>query len=442
MSENIIIEKEGDLMRKFILFVSVIIFSLIFVNNKAYAQQLYPVYPPVITKLNFSNVNFVQENEYTYEYEVYYYSSTIFDDELTEDDYYLIISHYIPLRKGINRDTNSYELEEIQAYPEYEFTNFVLRVTLLKSFIIENGFDDLEPNPFFRDYSAFYVTYDTNIDYQNGYEDGLKDGYEEGYEEGYNDGYNDFNIADHFGDRNIAKDPDIIYSAVSDAWDPSIGIILINKGYGASKIVLDKPYIIVIIKKNIYDYVVVVFDDGFESYHYEATYLDMGEYDIYVFNFPDRVNSKYELTIRKENITTSEQLNQFLNDVKNNIYFSHASKLLNSSIASQVYHFGYLVGLEENVSESDAYRIGYDTGYNRGYTDGNEIGYERGYEDGYKQGFDYGKTTEYEHGYKDGYKQGSNDAFLNDVAKWFGPMVLIVLIAGAYVTARNRRSED
>lgn len=429
-------------MKKFILFVSVIIFSLIFANNKASAQQLYPEYPSVITKLNFSNVNFVQENEYTYEYEVYYYSSTIFDDELTEDDYYLIISHYIPLRKGIDRDTNSYELEDIQPYPEYEFTNFVLRVTLLKSFIIENGFDDFEPNPFFRDYSAFYVTYDTNIDYQDGFQDGYEEGYGEGYEEGYNDGYNDFNVADYFGDRNIAKDPDIIYSAVSDAWDPSIGIILINKGYGAPKIVLDKPYIIVIIKKNIYDYVVVAFDDGFESYHYEATYLDMGEYDIYVFNFPDRVNSKYELTIRKENITTSEQLNQFLNDVKNNIYFSHASKLLNSSIASQVYHFGYLVGLEENVSESDAYRIGYDTGYNRGYTDGNEIGYERGYEDGYKQGFDYGKTTEYEHGYKDGYKQGSNDAFLNDVAKWFGPMVLIVLIAGAYVTARNRRSED
>lgn len=437
MSENIIIEKEGDLMKKFILFILTIIFSLIFVN-KAYAEQLYPVYPSVITKLNFSNVNFVQENEYTYEYEVYYYSTTIFNDELTEDDYYLIISHYIPLRKGIDRDTNSYELEEVNPYPEYEYTNFVLRVTLLKSFIIENGFDDLEPNPFFRDYTALYVTYDTNIDYQDGYEAGFEDGYNIGYEEGCND----FDIADYFGDRNIAKDPYIDYGTASDAFEPSTAIIGINKGYGAPKILLDKQYIIIIIKKNIYDHVVVVFDDYSPIYHYEAIYHDIGDYDIYVFDFSDRVNSNYKLEIRKENVTTSEQLNKFLNDVKNNIYFSHTSKLLNSSMASQLYHFGYLVGLEENISESDAYRIGYDTGYNRGYTDGNEIGYERGYEDGYEQGFDYGKTTEYEHGYKDGYQQGSNDAFLNDLSKWFGPMVLIVLIAGAYVTARNRRSDD
>jgi len=429
-------------MKKVLLLFLSLFFSLLLVNNKVYAEQLYPVYPSVIMKLNFSNVNFVQENEYTYEYEVYYYSSTIFDDELTEDDYYLIISHYIPLRKGIDIDTNSYELEEVHPYPEYEFTNFVLRVTLLKSFIIENGFDDFEPNPFFRDYSALYVTYDTNIDYQDGFQDGYEQGFEDGYNTGYEDGYNDFNVADYFGDRNIAKDPYIDYGTASDAFEPTTAIVLINKGYGAPNILLDKPYLITIIKKNIYDHVVVIFDDYSPIYHYEATYHDIGDYDIYVFDFSDRINTKYKLEIRKQNVTTSEQLNQFLNDVKDNLYFSHARKLLNSSIASQLYHFGYLVGLEENISESDAYRIGYDTGYNRGYNVGHENGYDQGFEDGYEQGFDYGKTVEYEHGYKDGYQQGSNDAFLNDLSKWFGPMVLIVLIAGAYVTARNRRSDD
>src|SRR5690606_28518115 len=129
-------------------------------------------------------------------------------------------------------------------------------------------------------------------------------------------------------------------------------------------------------------------DDYSPIYHYEATYHDIGEHDIYVFDFSDRVNSKYELEIRKENVTTSEQLNEFLNDVKNNLYFSHASKLLNSSIATQFYYFGYLVGLEETLLDNEAYNIGYNTGYNRGYNDGKEDGYDYGYIDG----FDYGKT--------------------------------------------------
>lgn len=281
-----------------------------------------------------------------------------------------------------------------------------------------------------------------NAGKDDGYNDGYNEGYDNGYNAGYNDGYNDFNVADYFGTNNIAKAPDIDYGTASDPFEPSTAIILINKGYGAPNILLDKQYLIVIIKKNIYNHVVVLFDDYSPIYHYEAIYHDIGDHDIYVFDLSDRINSKYELEIRKENVTTSEQLNQFLNDVKDNLYFSHASKLLNSSIATQLYYFGYLIGLEETLLDNEAYNIGYETGYNRGYTDGNEAGYEQGFDDGYEQGFDYGKTTEYEHGYKDGYKQGSNDAFLNDVSKWFGPMVLIVLIAGAYVATKNRRSDD
>lgn len=426
-------------MKKVLLLFSTLILSLLLVNNKVFAEQLYPEYPSFIMKLNFSNVNFVQENEYTYEYEVYYYSSTIFNDELTEDDYYLIISHYIPLRKGIDRDTNSYELEEVQPYPELEFTNFVLRVTLFKSFIIENGFDDLEPNPFFRDYSALYVTYDNNIGYQEGYEDGYNDGYNEGYE----DGYNDFNVTDYFGDRNIAKATGIEYYLVSDAFEPSTSIVVYNAGHSGPNILLDKPNIIVIIKKNIYDYVTVYFEDGSIIYHFEATYFDIGDYNIYIFNLPERLNTKYNLEIRKENVTTTEEADEFLNDVVGNIYFSHASKLLTSSIALQFYDFGYIAGLEENISDNDAYRIGYDNGYNRGYTEGNELGYEQGFEDGYEQGFDYGKTVEYEHGYKDGYDDGFSDGirepFFSNFHVWIVPAIIIVVVAGIFVGYRRER---
>lgn len=183
-------------MKKVLLFFTSLILSLLLFNNKVHAQQLYPIYPSVLMKLNFSSVSYVQENEYTYEYMVYYYSLTEFYDDLTEDDYFLLISHYIPLRKGINRDTNSYVLEEIQVYPEYDYTSFVLRVTLLKTFIHENDFSEINPIPFFRDYSAFYVLYfgdPSSLDYEAGYSRGYTDGYNrgnaEGYEEGYYNGY-------------------------------------------------------------------------------------------------------------------------------------------------------------------------------------------------------------------------------------------------------------
>lgn len=184
-------------MKKVLLLFSSLIFSLLLFNNKVYAQQLYPIYPSVLMKINFSSVSFVQENQYTYEYLVYYTVFTNFYDDITDDDYYLIISHYIPLRKGINRNTNSYILEEIQPYPEFEYTNFVIRVTLNKNFIIENDFSETDPTPFFRDYSAFYVLYfgDTSsLDYEAGYSRGYTEGYNrgnaEGYDEGYYNGYN------------------------------------------------------------------------------------------------------------------------------------------------------------------------------------------------------------------------------------------------------------
>ena len=116
------------------------------------------------------------------------------------------------------------------------------------------------------------------------------------------------------------------------------------------------------------------------------------------------------------------------------------------------YNRGYLDGYDKGLEDGfeDGYQVGYNNGkevglsegYERGYNDGimdaGSEAYNKGYEDGYNKGFNEGASADYKQGYKD----GSNDKFLNDVSKWFGPMVLIVLLAGAYVTARNRRERD
>lgn len=85
---------------------------------------------------------------------------------------------------------------------------------------------------------------------------------------------------------------------------------------------------------------------------------------------------------------------------------------------------------------------GYSIGYEKGVEDGYNEGYNKGYNEGYEVGVEYGLSVNDELAYREGYKKGVNDGFMKDISKWFGPMVLIVLIAGAYVTARNRRSGD
>ena len=471
-------------MRKFLLFVTTVFLSLFLINNRTYAQVHN--YPSTTIRVQNPFIFHMSENANTYEYHVIYLIYDVYlYDGLEEDDYFLVTYHYIPLHKGLNRNTNSYELIGVNADPVERGTEIDIRVTLLKSFVNDNYPDGIIP--FFRDNSALYVTYSIDnqynigyndgylagrddgyndgyqnglsdgerIGYQDGYDAGHRDGYyagrsdgynrgyNDGYDEGYEDGYNDFNVADYFGTNNIAKDPDISYGTASLAFEPSTAAILINKGPGVPNILLDKPYLIVIIKKNIYDYVTVYFGDGSLIYHYEATYHDIDDYDIYVFDFSDRINTKYRLEILKENVTTSEQINKFLNDVKDNLYFSHASRLLTSSLASQFYYFGYLVGLEENITDNDAYRIGFDNGYNRGYNEGNEDGFEQGFEEGYNQGFEYGKTVEYEQGYNDGYNDGYNEGikepFYSNFDKWIVPAIIIVVIAGIFVGYRRER---
>ena len=67
-------------------------------------QGLYPL-SVCFNEVKFLECFYVQENEYTYECMQGY--SLPFYDDLTDDDYYLIISHYIPVRKGIHRTMTS-----------------------------------------------------------------------------------------------------------------------------------------------------------------------------------------------------------------------------------------------------------------------------------------------------------------------------------------------
>ncbi len=489
-------------------------------------------FPNAIIKADYNNVFQFKENVNTYEYRISYYIRDDYFNRtiLYEHEYFLITFHNIVLCKGINRNTNSYELVGITHEPSIGSYRITIDVTLLKSFVNDNyapGIDGIRS--FFRDNSSLYVIYNIGIgspDYnagyeagyntgynegynrghQDGYEEGRRDGYYDGREVGYNEGYNagredgynrgyedglkDVNVTDYFGERNMVKVPGINNAESPPDFIDGFATLTVTFNQGLSgenitaypNIVLDKPYMILIIDKVYYDSIAVTFDDGVVRYgDVHATRFEIGDFDIYVFNFMDRLNKKYYLQIIKYDINNYQGYYFYYYNIVDSLYFSHASKPLNNNHILKFYEFGYLKGLEEIIEDNEAYQIGYDngyergyyygneegydrgyqegydTGYNRGYTIGNNEGYERGFENGYGQGFNEGKTADYDDGYKDGYKQGnedgynrgvkdgykqgSYDTFLNDVAKWFGPMVLIVLIAGAYVTARNRRGD-
>ena len=180
-------------MKKFLLFVSTVFFSLFLINNKVFAQE----FTTYTYKLNPSSVSFVQENANTYEYRIYY---NIFNDVYSGIDisnYYLVTNYYLQLERGINRNFNTYEITDVSSPPQLSYTIIELTVTLAKYFVNENysnvpGDDNYIYN-FFRDDSALYVSYvgsSSSIDYYNGYDDGFEVGRESGYSDGYNTGYN------------------------------------------------------------------------------------------------------------------------------------------------------------------------------------------------------------------------------------------------------------
>lgn len=180
-------------MKKFILFVSTVFLSLLFVNNKVHAQE-YPEYPSHLMKASYLPfiLSPIAENANTYEYIISYNVNAIF--YYADEIQYYLIAEDVSFKKGIDRRTNSYEITWVRGYPDLGYTSMELHVTLLKSVVSEYAEPDfpLDPTPLFRYYSALYITYisDTgSIDYDVGYSDGYEAGYDKGLDDGFNNGY-------------------------------------------------------------------------------------------------------------------------------------------------------------------------------------------------------------------------------------------------------------
>lgn len=176
-------------MRKFILFVSTIILSLLIVNNKVYAQE-FPPNPKAITYLTHT---LEQENAYTYEYYVIYFVSVPVFDVIDENDYFLVNNINAVFRKGINRNTNSYEYDG-KIVLTSGYTEIYFRITVLKTLVDSQYSTDI--TPLFDQDTRIYIDYldPDNIDYDRGFLDGYNRGYDDGYSDGervsYNNGYN------------------------------------------------------------------------------------------------------------------------------------------------------------------------------------------------------------------------------------------------------------
>ena len=348
-------------------------------------------FPSAIIKADYNNVFQYKENANTYEYSLsYYINDKYFNRTILHDhEHFLITSHNIVLRKGLNRGTNSYQIAGITHEPSIESYRITIDVTLSKSFVNDNyasGLDGIIP--FFRDYSALYVIYNIGVgspDYEAGYEDGYSTGYNEGYRDGFNKGM----TADY---------QDGYQDGLSAGYNEGY-----NEGY-------DEGY-----EDGKEEGLTIGYDIGYEAGHNDG--YDEGYEEGHAIGY----NSGYEAG-RNDGYDEGYEEGHFAG-----------------------YDEGYIDGFNEGL-DTDAYNLGFEEGryegiiigYNEGYDVGHRVGYEEGHEAGYKEGDEVG----YNRGHRDGYRQGSNDMFLKDVSKWFGPMVLIVLIAGAYVAARNRRRDD
>lgn len=171
---------------------------------KALEQQTYPA---TIMKATYYQVIYLQENANTYEFRVDYVLENVVLDDLNENEYFFITEKYIAFRKGINRNANTYTLEEIETGSD--FTIFNIRFTVNKNFA-DNEYGINYMIRFFWYDSSLYIKYDAyskgyedgygegfsngrdygrSMGYQEGYVEGQYEGYWSGYEEGYDVGY-------------------------------------------------------------------------------------------------------------------------------------------------------------------------------------------------------------------------------------------------------------
>lgn len=172
--------------KKYLIFFSVLIFSLSFFNFKTYAQEEFPNRPK---RINYVSNVLITENNLTYEYNVFYYVTGSIDEEITDDKYFFINNINVVFRKGTNRNTNTYEFLEKTTLISGD-TELVFRVTVLKSLVNAEYPDDISLL-FSRDSSMYLEYLDIeNIEYDRGYNDGYDRGYNIGFERGEQLGYN------------------------------------------------------------------------------------------------------------------------------------------------------------------------------------------------------------------------------------------------------------
>lgn len=424
-------------MKKFLLsFISVLLFSFLLINNKTNAQ----ITPDVIIKTNYNSVSRQPDNQYTYEFTVFYIINGDYTN-ITISDYYFITNQYIPIVKGLNRILNSYEITNINYFEESNYTMFYVQVTLLKDLVDEEySFNEESPNyiaNFFSE-AVFYVKYiyieddyyniGFNAGYSEGYSQGLGDGriegyYEgsqEGYKQGYNDGFNHDNRIKialwEYDNIEFIGGLSTVYRYRFIDFVPTYSIVSLQSHTSVQ--LKDKVFI------PTFNGFVSTVDANIRQWYLGTQYL-----------YINVERSLIDTIKTRDNVDEVIALRTYLQE--NNIY-------------------GYF----ERVDGKTKYQLGYDDGYSDGYFWGHEEGYDEGYDIGYDLGFDIGYIAGDEYGYNRGYEEGvavSYDVgyeagwyeaidtvlvkFTDRVHIWLIPAIILVLIVGIFVAYRRGRDE-
>src|SRR5690606_9186120 len=201
-------------MKKFLLFVSSVFLSMLFINYNVNAQEL----PDIVMKVPRLEDSFfhIQTNENTYEFYADYVIVGVHIDSIEENEYFMVFDMFERFKKGLDRRTNSYVISQVipRGTSLDPWTQIEIRMTVLKSIIDEYGglyLDNIDQ--FLNEVPTLYIKYHPlpdSIDYHAGYNDGYSNGYndgfqvgdENGYNRGYNDGYDDgFDYGRDLGNR-------------------------------------------------------------------------------------------------------------------------------------------------------------------------------------------------------------------------------------------------
>lgn len=421
-------------MKKYLLFlISILSFSFLLINNKTYAQ----ITPDIIIKTNYNSVSRQPDNQYTYEFTVYYIINGDYTN-ITISDYYFITNHYIPIVKGLNRILNSYEITNINYFEDSNYTIFYLQVTLLKDFVDEEySFNEESPNyiaNFFNE-AVFYVKYiyiedeyydiGYNEGFDEGYSHGLGDGriegYYEGSQEGYRQGYQDGYNHDNRIKIELWQHNNITLTVLETVYRFNFESFVSR--YGT---VSQQNFNTVQLK----DKVFIPTFTGFVSLYNTSVrqwFLGVSNFHLYV------EKPIIEAIMTRDSVNEINAFKTYLQE--NNIYgyFERADGKTKYQLGyDDGEQDGYFWGHEEGYEEG--FDIGYDLGFDIGYRAGDEYGYNRGYEEGVAVSFDVG------------YEAGWYDAIDTVVVKfadrihiWLVPAVILVFIIGIFIAYRKRR---